>query len=71
MATDVYSVPLDEVVHEMAKRKYGYVVIADEGKVVGVFTTIDATEALSQILVTQAMTAASRPSTGAAASPSA
>jgi acetoin utilization protein AcuB len=56
MATNVYSAspdaPLDEVVHEMAKHKYGCTVIMEHGAVVGVFTSIDAMEALSGILVT-------------------
>jgi acetoin utilization protein AcuB len=56
MATNVYSAspdaPLDEVVHEMVKHKYGCAVIMQHGEVVGVFTSIDAMEALSGILVT-------------------
>lgn len=73
MATDLYSAPpdapLDEVVHEMAQHKYGCVVIVDHGKVVGVFTTTDAAETLSRILVTHAMEEASRPSAAGAARP--
>ncbi|APR86873.1 CBS domain protein AcuB [Minicystis rosea] len=54
MATDVYAAspytPLDEVAHEMAMHKYGSTVIVDKGKVVGVFTAVDAMAALSTIL---------------------
>ena len=44
--------PLDEVVDEMTRHKYGSAVIMDHGKVIGVFTTIDALSALSEILRT-------------------
>lgn len=42
--------PLDEVVREMATRKYGSAVIVDHQKVVGIFTTVDACEALADLL---------------------
>jgi acetoin utilization protein AcuB len=46
MSTDIFAVPpatpLDEVIREMAENKYGSVVVVDAGRVVGVFTTIDA-----------------------------
>jgi acetoin utilization protein AcuB len=45
MSTEVYSVsaeaPLDEVLTTMADRKYGSAVVMDDGKVVGIFTTVD------------------------------
>ena len=36
--------------NEMAEHKYGSVVVMDDGKVIGVFTTIDALRALALIL---------------------
>ena len=57
MVPDVYTVPpsapLDEVVREMAARKYGSAVIVDAGKVVGVFTTVDAMQAFAELLGTR------------------
>ena len=34
----------------MAQRKYGSAVILDQGRVVGVFTTVDALRALAEVL---------------------
>ncbi|MBI1861184.1 MAG: CBS domain-containing protein [Deltaproteobacteria bacterium] len=42
--------PLDEVVAAMAEEKYGSAIIQEEGKVVGIFTTVDACRALRQVL---------------------
>jgi len=42
--------PLSEVVREMAEHKYGSAVVLDHGEVVGVFTTVDALRALSDLL---------------------
>ena len=42
---------LGEVVREMARHKYGAAVIAEGPKVVGVFTTIDALNALGSAVV--------------------
>ncbi len=42
--------PLDEVAREMAEHKYGSAVVVDAGRVVGVFTTVDALRALSAVL---------------------
>ncbi len=42
--------PLDEVVREMAQHKYGCAVVEDNGKVVGVFTTVDAMRAFAEML---------------------
>lgn len=42
--------PLDEVVSEMAEKKYGSAVIVQNQKVVGIFTTVDACRALKQLL---------------------
>jgi len=54
MTQDVYAVtpktPLKEVVSEMAMRKLGSAVVIDGTKVVGVFTTVDALETLSEVL---------------------
>lgn len=57
MSDVVYKVspkaPLDEVVGEMARHKYGCAVVVDHGKVVGVFTTIDALRAFAEMLETR------------------
>jgi acetoin utilization protein AcuB len=57
MSTIVYTVSpkaaLDEVVREMAHHKYGSAVIEDNGKVVGVFTTVDAMRAFADLLDTR------------------
>ncbi len=54
MSPTVYTIPpkaaLDEVVREMARHKYGCAVIEDLGKVVGVFTTVDALRAFADML---------------------
>jgi len=44
---------LDEVVSEMAQHKYGCAVVVDNGKVVGIFTTIDALRAFAELLETR------------------
>jgi acetoin utilization protein AcuB len=57
MTEQPYSVspeaPLDEVVETMAAKKYGSAVIVQNHKVVGIFTTVDACEALGQLLRTR------------------
>jgi acetoin utilization protein AcuB len=54
MAQEAYTVPpgtpLLEVARTMAMHKYGSAVIARDGKVEGIFTTIDALKALEEIL---------------------
>jgi acetoin utilization protein AcuB len=54
MTQDVYAVPprtpLKEVVNEMAERKLGSAVVVEGTRIVGVFTTIDALDALVGIL---------------------
>jgi acetoin utilization protein AcuB len=54
MSEVVYTVapkaPLDEVVREMAHHKYGCAVVEDDGKVVGVFTSVDAMRAFADLL---------------------
>ncbi len=56
MTEDVYRVPpdapLDEVVKEMARHKYGSAVVVDHHHVVGVFTTVDACQAFAEMLHT-------------------
>ena len=42
--------PLDEVVNEMAEHKYGCVVVMQNEKVVGIFTTVDACRAFAEML---------------------
>lgn len=42
--------PLDEVVGEMAQHKYGSAVVVQNGKVVGVFTTVDVCRAFADML---------------------
>lgn len=57
MSPTVYTVSpkalLDEVVREMAHHKYGCAVVLDNGKVVGVFTTIDAMRVFADLLETR------------------
>jgi acetoin utilization protein AcuB len=54
MTRDVYTAPpdalLSDVAHEMAAHKYGAAVVVDHGKVVGMFTSVDAMAALSTLL---------------------
>jgi acetoin utilization protein AcuB len=54
MSTSIYRVspdsPLDEVVSEMAAKKYGSAVVVQNGKVVGILTTVDVCRALSELL---------------------
>lgn len=40
---------LNEVASEMAEKKYGSAVVIDHGKLVGIFTAMDACKALSEI----------------------
>jgi len=40
--------PIDDVAREMAEHKYGSCLVVKDGKVVGVFTTVDACRALSE-----------------------
>jgi acetoin utilization protein AcuB len=44
---------LDEVVSMMAAKKFGSAVVSDNGKVVGIFTTVDACSALAELLTTR------------------
>jgi acetoin utilization protein AcuB len=57
MSTEVYSVSpdalLDEVVTEMAEKKYGSAVVVQNNKVVGIFTTVDACRALGELLASR------------------
>jgi acetoin utilization protein AcuB len=54
MTTNPYTVSpdaeLDEVVAEMADKKYGSALVVQNHKVVGVFTTVDAMRAFSDLL---------------------
>lgn len=54
---DVYTVapqsPLDEVAKEMARKKVGSAVVLDHNKVVGIFTSVDAMNALATLLATR------------------
>jgi acetoin utilization protein AcuB len=54
MTGDVYvtgpDAGLDEVASQMAKHKYGSAVVVERGKVIGVFTTIDALNVLSDLV---------------------
>ena len=47
--------PLDEVVREMAAPRYGCALIVDNGKVVGVFTPVDALVAFADLLEKKAL----------------
>ena len=57
MWAQVYAVspeaPLDEVASEMAAKKFGSAVVMQNDKVVGIFTTVDACRALSELLQTR------------------
>lgn len=57
MTEEPYSVtpdtPLDEVVATMAEHKYGSAIVVQNQHVVGVFTTVDACRALSELLSTR------------------
>ena len=44
---------LDEVVDEMAEKKYGCVLVADNGHLVGIFTWIDALKATKTLIETR------------------
>jgi acetoin utilization protein AcuB len=54
MSKEVYAVspatPLHEVVNAMADHKYGCAVVMHQGKVVGIFTTIDVCRAFADLL---------------------
>jgi acetoin utilization protein AcuB len=54
MTTDPYQVspdaPLDVVADAMAERRIGSAVVVDQGRVVGVFTAIDALQAFATML---------------------
>lgn len=57
MSATVYTVApdamLEEVVREMSQHKLGCAVIADNTRVVGVFTTVDAMRAFAELLSTR------------------
>jgi acetoin utilization protein AcuB len=65
MSQDAYTVPpgtaLLEVARTMAMHKYGSAVIAREGHVEGIFTTIDALKALEALLASPQAEAAPEP----------
>ena len=54
MTPAVYAVtpetPLDEVAATMGEKKYGSAVVMQNGKVVGIFTTVDVCRALAELL---------------------
>ncbi|MBL9006825.1 MAG: CBS domain-containing protein [Myxococcales bacterium] len=54
MSQDIYEIspetPLEEVASNMASHKYGSAVVVEGGKVVGIFTTVDAMKALVELL---------------------
>lgn len=45
--------PINEVVAQMAEKKYGCALVVDNGKLVGIFTEIDAYKALAELLETR------------------
>ncbi len=45
--------PLNEVVAQMAEKKYGCALVVDNGKLVGIFTEVDAYKALAELLETR------------------
>ncbi len=48
--------PLNEVLAEMAEKKYGCALVMDNAKLVGIFTEVDAFKAFSEVLVTRSHT---------------
>lgn len=54
MSTSLYTVapdaPIDEVVSEMAEKKYGSAIVLQNHKVVGIFTTVDVCTAFAELL---------------------
>ena len=54
MTCEVYvvgpEVPVDEVVYEMARHKYGSTIVVDHHTVVGIFTVVDVCRAFAQVL---------------------
>lgn len=55
MVVDIYAAnsndPVDVIVEQMARRKYGSVVVLDRcGGIEGIFTTVDALEVLADVL---------------------
>jgi acetoin utilization protein AcuB len=54
MTRDLYAVspdtPIDEVMEEMAGKKYGSTIVVEHDKVVGVFTVIDICRAFTELL---------------------
>ncbi|MFM2420592.1 MAG: hypothetical protein RL385_5315, partial [Pseudomonadota bacterium] len=42
--------PIDEVVGEMAAKKFGSAVVQQNHKVVGIFTTVDVCKAFAELL---------------------
>jgi acetoin utilization protein AcuB len=45
--------PLREVADTMAKKRYGSAIVTESGRVVGIFTTVDACGALAALIGTQ------------------
>ncbi|MES2800962.1 MAG: CBS domain-containing protein [Bdellovibrionota bacterium] len=45
--------PLNEVLAEMAEKKYGCALVVDNEKLVGIFTEVDAYKAFSELLLTR------------------
>ena len=45
--------PLNQVAAQMAEKKYGCALVSDNGKLVGIFTEVDALRALSDLLETR------------------
>jgi acetoin utilization protein AcuB len=67
MSQDAYAIgprsSVRKVAAEMAEHKYGCAVVIDKDRVMGVFTTVDALRALSELLEKQRQSA-SRPHSG-------
>lgn len=51
--TTTPNTPINEVVSHMAEKRIGSAVITDNGKVVGIFTEVDAMRALAELLETR------------------
>jgi len=50
--------PLNEVMSRMAEHKYGSVLVVEDGRLVGIFTSVDALRALAKVFLEQTLASA-------------